>query len=200
MPYTIEAASADCYPGTTVLINKFNLRNQKELSAVEATLVTAKAIQWEESPLCETFDFEHYKKIHYHLFCDLYDWAGQPRTINISKKGTQFCPVDEISRVSKAVFGRLASENYFKGLSKDRFVQEIVDFYERTNELHPFREGNGRTQRVFLAQLAQNAGYKIDFSGVEPDELMIATIQSAQGINDFLLECFTRIVKRADEE
>lgn len=112
MPYTIDAASADCYPGTTVLVNKFDLHSQQELDAVEAALVTAKAIQWEEAPLCTTFDFAHYQQIHHHLFCDLYAWAGQLRTINISKKGTQFCPASEIERVGNAVFSRLAANHF----------------------------------------------------------------------------------------
>ena len=144
MPYTIDPSSADCYPCTSVLINKFDLHSQQELDRVEAVLVTAKAAQWEESPLCSTFDFEHYKAIHRHLFCDLYEWAGVPRSINISKKGTQFCPADEIPRVSSAIFRRLAEQNFFQSLSFDDFVDAFVDFYIRTNELHPFREGNGR--------------------------------------------------------
>lgn len=92
MPYTIDPSSADCYPCTSVLINKFDLRSQQELDRVEAVLVTAKAAQWEESPLCSTFDFEHYKAIHRHLFCDLYEWAGVPRSINISKRVRSSAP------------------------------------------------------------------------------------------------------------
>lgn len=194
MGYTVDAATSDCYPGTTVLVNRFDLHTQAELDAVEAVLVTAKAAQWEEKPLCNTFDFDHYKMIHKHLFGELYDWAGQVRTINISKKGTRFCPVDEISRVSKAVFKRLADEKYFQGRKRDAFIDEIVDFYQRTNELHPFREGNGRTQKVFLAQLVQNAGYQLDFSRVDPDELMIATIYAAQGMDTSLRQLFEQIV------
>lgn len=68
-----------------------------------------------------------------------------------------------------------------------------MDFYERTNELHPFREGNGRTQRVFLAQLAENAGHRLDFAAVDPDELMIATIFSVQGVEEPLLNVFEQI-------
>ena len=185
---------ADCYPCTSVLINKFDLRSQQELDRVEAVLVTAKAAQWEESPLCSTFDFEHYKAIHRHLFCDLYEWAGVPRSINISKKGTQFCPADEIPRVSSAIFRRLAEQNFFQSLSFDDFVDAFVDFYIRTNELHPFREGNGRTQRVFLAQLAQHAGYQLDFSCIDPDELMVATIWSAQGVDTMLRQLFREML------
>lgn len=198
MPYTIDATSNGCYPGTTVLVNKLDLHSQAELNEVEAALFTFKSMQWEEAPLCATFDFEHYKAIHRHLFGELYDWAGQVRTVNISKKGTQFCPVEEIPRVSAAIFRRLARNGLLCGLSRERFVAELVDFYERTNELHPFREGNGRTQRVFLAQLAQNAGYALDFSAVDLDELMISTIQSVQGIEEPLRQVFEKIVSEAE--
>lgn len=149
MPYTIEAAQDGCYPGTTVLVNKFDLHTQKELNAVESVLVTAKTIQWSENPGCAAFDFEHYKVIHRHLFGELYDWAGQVRMVNLSKKGTQFCPVEEIPRVSAAIFKRLAQNNLLCGLARNDFIAALVDLYQRTNELHPFREGNGRTQRVF---------------------------------------------------
>lgn len=104
MPYTIDPSSADCYPCTSVLINKFDLRSQQELDRVEAVLVTAKAAQWEESPLCSTFDFEHYKAIHRHLFCDLYEWAGVPRSINISKKGIRSSAPQMRSHASALLF------------------------------------------------------------------------------------------------
>lgn len=194
MGYTLDAAASDCYPGTTVLINRFDLRTQEELDAVEAALVTAKAMQWEERPLCDTFDFEHYKAIHRHLFGELYDWAGQVRSINISKKGTRFCPAEEIPRVGAAVFERLAKRNFFCGLERDAFARELSDLYQRTNELHPFREGNGRTQKVFLAQLTRNAGYRLDFSSVDPDELMIATIYAAQGMEEPLQKLMDRMI------
>ena len=69
-----------------------------------------------------------------------------------------------------------------------------MDLYERTNELHPFREGNGRTQRVFLSQLARHTGYDMDFARVDPDDLMIATIQAAGGVDDFLKELFDEVI------
>ena len=140
------------------------------------------------------FDFDHYKAIHRFLFSDLYEWAGEVRAVNISKKGTQFTPAENIESQARLIFERLQTCNYFKGLPHNEFVEEIVDFYCVTNALHPFREGNGRTQRVFLTQLIRNAGYEINFADMDTDLLMIATIQSAQGVTDLLKLIFTESI------
>ena len=124
------------------------------------------------------------------IFSDLYDWAGQVRTVNISKKGTNFCPAENIEHQADLIFDRLKEQNYFKGLPHDEFVEKIVDFYCATNYLHPFREGNGRTQRAFLTQLIRNAGYDINWAEVDGDLLMIATIQAPQGVTNLLQQVF----------
>lgn len=190
MGYSIDASSAGCYPGTTVLMNKFDIRDAERLDEVESVLASARYAEWLNSPGCETFDFVHYKAVHRYLFSDLYDWAGEVRSVNISKKGTQFTPVEEIEDHAERIFKRLRERNFFRGLSRDVFVEEIVDFYCVTNALHPFREGNGRTQRAFLTQLISYAGYKISFADMDTELLMIATIQSAQGVTDLLKQIF----------
>lgn len=86
--------------------------------------------------------------------------------------------------------------NYFRNASDEEFIDCIVDFYCNTNELHPFREGNGRTKRVFLMQLAEYRGFHLDFSLADDDLLMIATIQSANGVYDNLKEIFRKIISR----
>lgn len=100
--------------------------------------------------------------------------------------------------MSAAIFKRLAQNNLLCGLARNDFIAALVDLYQRTNELHPFREGNGRTQRVFLSQLAENAGYDLDFTAVDPDELMIATIYAAQGIEAPLQQAFEKIVQNVE--
>jgi len=70
----------------------------------------------------------------------------------------------------------------------------MTDFYCVTNNLHPFREGNGRTQRVFLSQLALNAGYEMDFSKIDTDTLMLATIHAANGVDTHLKEALRMII------
>ena len=200
MPYSIDPLTADCYEGTSCLINKLNIHDASRLAEVEASITFAKNSELEQHPFSGNFDFEHYKAIHRFLFEDIYEWAGQIRTVDMSKKGTSFTNASEIEKNAAFCFDRLRSMNYFKDLSFDEFIDEIADFYCTTNLLHPFREGNGRTQRAFLTQLIRNAGYDIDFSEMEPDELMIATIFSAQGVTDQLRELFYTHISPSNEQ
>ncbi len=192
MSYSINNSTDNCYEGTTCLINKFNIRDEELLSSVEADLTVAKMMELEENPINGNFDFLHYKAIHRFIFEDIYDWAGEIRTVNISKKGTDFADASEIEKLANNCFKRLKDSNYFRNQDFDSFVANIVDFYCTTNIIHPFREGNGRTQRVFLKQLINSNGYDINFNSVDTDELMIATIQAANGVTDNLTEIFKK--------
>ncbi len=194
MGYSIEPITADCYENTACLINKFNIQDEDVLAQIEADITFAKASELERNPINGKFDFKHYKAIHRFLFEDLYDWAGTTRTVNISKKGTNFTDVKDIERVATACFKRLADNNFFRDCNRVDFIKNIVDFYCVTNMLHPFREGNGRTQRVFISQLIRFAGYDINFSKISADDLMIATIKASGGITDFLVEIFSKSI------
>lgn len=190
MSYSINSLTDDYYDGTSCLVNKLNIQNEEQLAKLEAGITLAKTAELERKPISTSFDFEHYKQIHKYLFEDLYEWAGKARTVDISKKGTNFTSAENIETVANACFDRLKSSNYFKNLEFDDFIDNIVDFYYSTNMLHPFREGNGRTQRIFISQLIRFCGYDINFSEIDSDELMIATIHSANGINDYLKNIF----------
>lgn len=196
MGYSIDSITANCYPGSMVLINKFNIRDETKLNEIEAVLSSARYTSWETNPIENSFSFEHYKAIHRFLFSDLYEWAGKIRTVDISKKGFSFCPADDIDKHSARIFSRLAANNYFSELTHDDFVREIVDFYCTTNYLHPFREGNGRTQRLFLTQLIRNAGFDIRFSEIDTELLMIGTIKAAQGVVDLLFSIFSEAITK----
>lgn len=200
MPYSLHSASDDCYPGTTCLINKFDIRNEEELAIIEAGITVAKSTELLQNPISDRFDFAHYKAIHKYLFDDLYEWAGKIRSVNLSKKGTSFAKVEDIERMAEHCFFRLKEANYFFDLSFDEYVIQIADFYNVLNMIHPFREGNGRTQRCFFTQLIQKAGYDIDISEIDPDDLMIATIYSAQGVNDLLIDFFRQNIIEAPSQ
>ena len=152
-------------------------------------------MELERKSLKADFNENDYRAIHRIIFEPLYDWAGEYRTIDISKKGTFFAEYNTIPELLKNCLKRMRDMNYFKGLGFDEFVDEIVDIYCSTNYIHPFREGNGRTQRVFITQLIRYNGYDIKFSEIDTDYLMLATIQSAQGVSDYLKEIFREHIK-----
>lgn len=197
MSYSIDSSTSNCYEGTTCLINKLGITDENKLKEFEGAVTFAKASELELNPISDTFDVEHYKLIHKYLFEDIYDWAGEYRTVNISKKGTKFASADQISDLMNAYFMRLKDNDYFQNKSFDEFIDNIVDFYCVTNMIHPFREGNGRTQRLFISQLIRFNNYDIDFSSIDKDELMIATIHAANGIVDYLKDIFYNNIKKS---
>ena len=193
--YSMEGTQHDCYLDTTVLINKLGITKQSELSFAEQRIVTGIYTLLEKETYFESVNFDFYKLLHRQLFCDLYEWAGTLRTINISKKGTAFCKVDELERLGELKFQKLAEMNYLKDLSRDDFLDELTELYNDLNMLHPFREGNGRTLRLFITLLVRNALYDISFSECDADLLMIATIKAAQGDLGLLREVFGGLIK-----
>lgn len=195
MVYNINPLTNDCYEGTTCLINKFDIKDENVLKDLETTVTFGKITEYSLNPLFNTYDVTHYKAIHKFLFVDIYDWAGEYRTVDMSKKGTSFAKAENIDDLMSKCFDRLKRNNFFKGFIFDEFIDSIADFYCNTNMIHPFREGNGRTQRVFLSQLINLNGYSINFADIDTDELMIATIQAANGVTDYLKEIFKNAVK-----
>ena len=193
MAYSLNPSSDNCYEGTTCLVNKLEIRDEKKLAEVEAQITFAKTVMLEENPVEGNFDFEHFKRIHEFLLCDLYEWAGQVRTVDISKKRTKFLDAASIEQIANKCFSKIA-EGYLENLPLEDFAKRIAEFYNDVNYIHPFREGNGRTQRIYFTQLIRHYGYDINFSEVDTDELMIATIQASQGVMDFLIEFFTEAI------
>lgn len=189
MAYSLDASTDSCYEGTTCLMNKLGIRDEKLLSETEAAYTLAKASYLGLHPLPGNYNFAHYCAIHKFLFEDLYDWAGQVRTVDISKKGTSFVPAAEIEGCANACFAHAAQVNY-AALNRRSCAEQLADFYGTLNMIHPFREGNGRTQRVYFAQWVRHIGFDIDFAEVDPDYFMIATIRSAQGVMDDLVSLF----------
>ena len=189
MAYSLNPSSDNCYEGTTCLINKLGIRDENRLSEIEAQITFAKAVMLEETPIDDDFGFEHFKKIHEFLFCDLYEWAGKVRSVDISKKRTNFLDADLIEAIGAKCFARVR-DGYFENLPFDEFAKRIAEFYNDVNYIHPFREGNGRAQRIYFTQLIRHYGYDINFADVDTDELMIATIQASGGVTDFLTDFF----------
>ncbi|MCP4616645.1 MAG: adenosine monophosphate-protein transferase [Bradyrhizobium sp.] len=167
-----------CYPGTTVLKNKLDLRDADELDAFEAEVSDARAD--EELPAGD-LDFTHFKAIHEHLFQDVYGWAGKIRTVRMSKGGNMFCFPENIENQAKLLFAQLKNDKFLAGLERKEFAEKAAHFLSELNVIHAFREGNGRSQLSFFLLLADHAGYQIDLEDLSPDAFLNAMIASFDG-------------------
>ena len=174
--YDYEEDGTYCYPGTSVLRNKLNIRDGEKLSDAERSISLVRMIELEEHPIKGNYDLDHLKRIHKALFGDIFEWAGQLRTVDISK-GTMFCKCEYIENNANKLFRKLQDENNLIGLQIDDMVSRLAYYLCEINAIHPFREGNGRAQRSFVKQLAFDAGYHLDFTGISDDDMINASVR-----------------------
>jgi cell filamentation protein len=127
-----------------------------------------------EFPVKGKLDLRHLRAIHRFIFSDIYEWAGELRTVNIAK-GNQFCNYLYLEDYANGVFQKLKGEKYLSKTLPGGIPKRLAYYLSEVNALHPFREGNGRTQRVFIEYLAQAAGWRIDFSDVSDKEMIEAS-------------------------
>jgi cell filamentation protein len=140
---------------TGVLRNRLGISDRAELTRAEADLTASRLYDLQRTRLTGDYDLDHLRSFHRVIFGDVYDWAGELRTVSIGRGGL-FCLPGDLLSFGSEVFGRLAYAQYLRGLDRERFVDRLADLLADVNFLHPFREGNGRTQRAFLAQLARD--------------------------------------------
>lgn len=127
------------------------------------------------------FSPAHYCKIHKHLFQDVYDWAGKYRSVETSKGGNPFCRADYIDTNMRKLFARLQTNKFKKGVSKTDFVTAAADFLAELNAIHPFREGNGRSQLALMHLVAIRAGHPLDLKKIKRKTFLPAMIASYAG-------------------
>jgi cell filamentation protein len=166
-----DADDTYCYPGTDVLRNKAEITNAEDLDAYEGELSTLRSIEILENPIAGQFDLAHLQRIHLALFQDVYDWAGKIRTLDISRGNSRFANVRFIESAANDIFNKLARENWLRGLDVTALSKRLAHYLSEINALHPFREGNGRVQRIFISQLSQSAGYQLDYSDLEQEQI-----------------------------
>jgi cell filamentation protein len=179
-----------CYPGTQVLINIPDLKDAAELERFEVEHVGFRSV---EEPPEGNFDTAHYRALHRHLFQDVFEWAGEYRKIRTSKGGNLFCLPEFIADQMETLFQRLQSPPFPPVPDADEFVVAAAEFLGELNAIHPFREGNGRTQLIFLRMLGLRAGHPFRSENVEPDAFLRAMIASFFGDMDALIDELERM-------
>ncbi|WP_127598180.1 Fic/DOC family protein [Nitratireductor alexandrii] len=182
-----------CYPPDyTVLKNRLNLRDAAELDHFEREFVMQRIAEGVPSG---DFDLAHLKAIHRYLFQDVYEWAGELRMVEISKDGHQFQFRRYIETGMADIHRRLIAKEFLGGLDASGFAREAGTIMGDINYVHPFREGNGRTQLLYLEQLAERAGHAIDLTRIQRNTWMTASRQAHLGNYEPTAACIAAALK-----
>lgn len=174
------------YPGSGVLRNNLEIHDQQELSQAEADIVRAALAVLAGSPLPGDYDLAHWLAFHRRIFGGLYPWAGELRTVQIAKPNAFYARPEHIAGYAQAIFAELAREDRLKGLDRAAFLERLTHYHAEMYAVHPFREGNTRSLRAFLSQLAGQAGHRISWERLDHQQSFAANVASLNGQNEQL--------------
>ena len=181
-----------CYPNSSILINKLNIRDNKKLQVYEAKITAAKLLSLRQKGIIGNFDYLHLNSIHKYLFEDIYPFAGKFRNENISKGLFRFAEWEYIDSELNNLLNKLKDEDYLNGLNKENLADRLAFYLSELNVLHPYREGNGRTIREFIRELALRNNYILNLSKVSPKDFLNASIKSivdTRDLSKLIYEC-----------
>jgi len=185
-------------PDSGVLRNTLGIVDAEQLQAAEDDLVEYRLAELRADPTLvkRTYDLSHVQALHRQLFQDVYEWAGELRTVGLARDGGEsFMPPAEIGRPVAHAAQRIADSDLLRGVTDDHLAAEVAYLYDYMNFAHPFREGNGRTQREFFAQLLAESGRGLEWGRVEREDLHAACHAARNNGDDSkLVAIFTRIL------
>ena len=192
-PEDMQPDRSYCYPETEVLYNKFGIMDENILAEAERDFSSVRQAEFYLGSQIGDFSLKYLCDIHRQLFQDVYPWAGQIRNVDIAK-GTCFCLVQYIDSQFDYVHKKLRKEKYLTEVTdREELACKLAYYLGEINVIHPFREGNGRSQRIFIEQLCNHNGrYLIDYSGITAEEMVRGSINSAIGDNKLLEELISR--------
>ena len=167
-----------CYPDSNVLKNKLNIRENKLLKTAEEEITLIKQMELLKNPIKGNFTKSHLMNIHKFIFEDIYTFAGKIRREQISKADTMFYPPNLTDRELGKVFTKIKEKNMLKETDEEKVFDNLAYVMAELNIIHPFREGNGRSIREFIRQMAKRMGYDLNWGNVDKDELLEASILS----------------------
>lgn len=194
MPYS---SAPDPYINTEtgVLKNLLGISSSEELEDAEADITAAAIASIPDQPALGDFDLDHLKNIHWELFNTFYSWAGEIRTVEIAKENIRFANSDAIAQAAKQLFDELQAESLLRSLLREQYPERLAHYYSEVNILHPFREGNGRTERVFFSQLVVEAGYRLAWERLDADENLRSCIAAYEGDESPLATMFDGLLE-----
>lgn len=162
-----------------ILANKLGVKDEKLLKSLEADLTNQRLLELSEKTIKGRFSVTHLKNIHKHIFQDIYPFAGKFREEDIWKGDTFFCKSQYIAQALDELLNKLKHEKFLVGLDQTTFSERAAFYMAELNMIHPFREGNGRTIREYVRSLALKSKYVINWSLIDSNRLLEASILSA---------------------
>lgn len=163
------------YPDSPILKNLPDIRDADSLEVFEQRATALRLDEMIAAIADGPIQLEAWQTIHRILFQDVYDWAGQIRTVQLAKGNTVFALPEHIEAEAKRIFDKFGREN-FATLSRDVLISKLAYYFGELNVLHPFREGNGRTQKLLFDEIVRRYGYSIDWAKMGVDTLLKAVI------------------------
>lgn len=172
------ASSIYCYPDSSVLKNKLDIRDPVLLRKVEADLSSARQAEIFRTPVVGRFTATHLCNIHRKLLGDVYSFAGHFRREDIAKGPTRFVTYSQIKEKLQRLLGQLQQEKWLENVPFEAFAARSAYYMAELNYIHPFREGNGRAIREFMRLLFLHNGYVVQWDAVDVEALLNAMIDS----------------------
>lgn len=163
------------YPNSATLRNLPGIRDPHALEVFEQRATALRVDEAVAAIASRPIDLAAWQAIHAILFQDVYPWAGQIRTVQLAKGSSVFAMPEHIAAQAIRIFSCMAREA-FHLLDHTRLSVRFAYYFGELNVLHPFREGNGRTQKLLFDEIARRAGHAIDWSRMRPDALLDALI------------------------
>lgn len=186
------------YPNTTIFENLLNITSLEEFQNKEAGFTVVRSIELLQKPdliAHDFFDFKYLKAIHQHLFQDLFLWAGKPRSYDMHKDGSIFTPANELPKYENQVFeSSIEFSSKAQRPSLSEAAKSLASCLGIINTYHPFPEGNGRAQRIFISLLANVFQYSINWDAIHIWEIMESSKQVHQGNYKPLENLIKRII------
>ncbi|HFU4189179.1 TPA: Fic/DOC family protein [Streptococcus suis] len=190
----LDSENQYTYPNSSVLINKLGITDPIKAQRNEHLLVTKRLSDLRIKPI-EIHSIKDVLAVHHYLFQDLYSWAGQYRTVNISKSGNAFMPIQSFG-ASEIFLNKLIENFHQSAHSRSEVIQQLAEILDNLNYYHPFREGNGRTQREVIRSLALSKGYRAQIRVEADDDIYHLYMDgTVQGDLEILKQLFDKILE-----
>lgn len=181
------------YPGSGgVLVNHYDIHDSVQLDRALNDIATAKWFAMKLEPVPAHFDVAHLQSVHRRLFEEILPFAGKLRDVDAQATGVgiPYCRPEFISEMARGIDVGLRADNYLRGMGHDAFAQRLAHHWGELTALHPMRDGNTRSQSAFVTQLAEGAGYSIEWKAVDVDRLrelrLYSVVGSSQPLGEYL--------------